>query len=325
MDSIGIGLVGTGYAAKVRAEVLHEDPRSHLVAVAGHQPEPTHELAATYGAIALPDWPTLVTHPQVDVVVIATINRDHGAIARRALEAGKHVVVEYPLALDVAEAQHLISLAQAQQRLLHVEHIELLSGIHGAIAQALPQIGTPFYVRYSNLTSKRPAPDRWTYRNDLFGFPLVGALARLHRLIHLFGSVSRVTCSARFNGSRSPETPYTSCLVSAQLTFTSGLLADVIYGKGEALWNDERILWIQAEQGAIAVDGETGTLIRPDGSQPLDLGTRRGLFAQDTTMVLDTLTQGTPLYVTPQQSLYALQVADAARRSAAIGEPICMD
>jgi len=325
MKSIGVGVVGTGYAAKVRAETFHGDSRSHLAAIAGRNPDKTREIAAPYGAIALTDWHALVTHPAVDLVVIATINRDHGAIAQAALEAGKHVVVEYPLSLQVAEAEQLIALAASRQRLLHVEHIELLSGIHGAIAQSLPQIGTPFYVRYTDLTAKRPAPDRWSYATDLFGFPLVGALSRIHRLINLFGPVATVSCQSRFWGEDSPGTAFKTCIASAQLKFTKGLVADVVYGKGEAIWIDERILTIQADGGAIVVDGETGTLLLPDQHQPLDLGSRRGLFARDTAAVLDALTTGQTPYVTPQESLYALRVADATRRASEIGQAVSVD
>lgn len=52
------------------------------------------------------------------------------------------------------------------------------------------------------------------------------------------------------------------------------------------------------------------------------MGSRRGLFAKDTAMVLDYLTTGTPLYITPDRSLQSLKVADAARRSAETGETI---
>ncbi|MBE9098151.1 Gfo/Idh/MocA family protein [Vacuolonema iberomarrocanum] len=322
MTSIGIGIVGTGYAARTRTDAFHQDGRSHIAAIAGRDPEKTTTLAQTCGAIALTDWQALVHRDDVDLVVITTINRDHGAIAHAALQAGKHVVVEYPLSLDVAEAEQILDLARAQQKLLHVEHIELLSGIHTAIANALPHIGTPFYVRYSNLNPQRPAPDRWTYRIDLFGFPLIGALARINRLIHLFGSVTRVAAQSRFWGNMLPSDPFTSCLATAQLTFSSGLVAELIYGKGEALWQAERTLAVHGEKGAIKIDGEAGTLILPDREQPLDMGSRRGLFAKDTAMVLDHLTTGASLYFFPEASLYALKVADAMRQSTETGESV---
>ncbi|MEO8893440.1 MAG: Gfo/Idh/MocA family oxidoreductase, partial [Coleofasciculaceae cyanobacterium] len=129
-DSLPIkaGIVGTGFAAKLRAETLQSDPRSHLIAVSGHTPETSQEFAHKYEAVAVESWQQLVEHPDLDLVIISTINRDHGAIAHGALNANKHVIVEYPLSLDPAEADSLIALAEAKGKLLHVEHIEILGG-----------------------------------------------------------------------------------------------------------------------------------------------------------------------------------------------------
>jgi biliverdin reductase len=122
---VRVGLVGTGYAAKLRAETLQQDERTHLIAIVGHTPEKTAAFSHNYEAKALGDWEQLV-RSDLDLVIVSNINRDHGVIARAALQNGKHVIVEYPLCLDVAEAEELIALAQAQSKLLHVEHIELL-------------------------------------------------------------------------------------------------------------------------------------------------------------------------------------------------------
>jgi biliverdin reductase len=321
MLPLKVGLVGTGYAAKLRAETLQADSRSQLVAIVGHDADKAEEFAQTHGAKVSESWAALVERSDLDLVIVSTVNRDHGAIVRAALQAEKHVVVEYPLALDFVEAEALLHLATARNKLLHVEHIELLSGIHQAVKTALPAIGTPFYIRYASLAPQRPAPQKWTYQPELFGFPLVGAVSRIHRLTNLFGEVATVSCQARFWG-EAASAGYKSCICVAQLRFVSGLVADVIYGKGETLWKADRTLEIQAEQGGILIDGEQGTLIQAEQSTPLEMGSRRGLFARDTTMVLDHLTTGAPLYVTPQASLYALRVADAARRSAETGKTV---
>ncbi|HEY9648407.1 MAG TPA: Gfo/Idh/MocA family oxidoreductase, partial [Chroococcidiopsis sp.] len=224
MTPIRVGLVGTGYAAKVRAENLVADARSQLVAIVGRDRTRTQEFAQPFETEVLSDWPALLRRDDIDLVVISTINREHGAIAQAALEADKHVVMEYPLALDVAEAERLIALAAARHRLLHVEHIELLSGIHHAIAQALPEIGTPTYVRYSNINPQQPAPLTWTYQLDQFGFPLMGAVSRIHRLTALFGQVSHVSCQARYQPNANNPAFFATCLCSAQLSFASGLV-----------------------------------------------------------------------------------------------------
>ncbi|WP_346293293.1 Gfo/Idh/MocA family oxidoreductase [Sphaerothrix gracilis] len=319
---VAAGLIGTGYAAKLRAETLQADERSQLVAVAGHTPEHTAEFAQTHGTEAAQNWQQLIERPDLDLVFICGVNRDHGPMVQAALAADKHVVVEYPLALDVDLATALIDLAQQRQRLLHVEHIELLGGLHGAMREYLPQVGQPYYARYSTINPQHPAPRRWTYHSDLFGFPLMAALSRIHRLTDLFGQVAEVNC--QFVSDRATDGYFISCLCTAQLSFASGFVAEVTYGKGEKLWAAARRMEVHAEQAGLLFEGENGTLLTPDGTQPIEVGTRRGLFAKDTRSVLDHLTTGTPLYVSPAASLYALRVADAARRSAQTGQRISL-
>ncbi|TAF57796.1 MAG: gfo/Idh/MocA family oxidoreductase, partial [Oscillatoriales cyanobacterium] len=126
---IRVGIVGTGFAAKLRAETLVADARSHLVTVAGRNPDKTAAFCQTFGAEAEVSWRKLVERDDLDLVIVCTVNRDHGAIVLAALENDKHVVVEYPLSLDVSEAERAIELAAQKQKLLHIEHIELLGGL----------------------------------------------------------------------------------------------------------------------------------------------------------------------------------------------------
>lgn len=323
-----VGLIGTGYAAKLRADALNSETRATLLAIAGRDLDRTQHFSQPYGAISYSSWQALLDRADIDLVIISTVNQDHGAIAQAALTAGKHVVVEYPLCLEVAEAETLLTLAKAQQRLLHVEHIELLGGVHQALKASLPQVGRVFYARYATIKPERPAPQRWSYHAQQFGFPLVGALSRLHRLVDVFGTVETVTCKAQFWERQNeteqqaigwPQAYYTTCLCTAQLQFHNGVMAEVTYGKGEALWQATRRCEVHGDAGALVFDGDGGTWITAEGLQPLTVGGRRGLFIQDTAMVLDHLQSGMPLYLTPEASVYTLKVADATRRSAAQG------
>lgn len=321
---IRVGLVGTGFAAKLRADTLKEDPRAQLQAVAGHTTGKTQEFSQNYQATPVNSWQELVNLDDIDLVAICTINRDHGSVARAALEAGKHVVVEYPLALDPVEAEALIDLATRQRRLLHVEHIELLGGLHNAIKESLAQAGQIFYARYATISIKRPAPRGWTYQPDLFGFPFTGALSRLHRFTDLFGQVATVSCQSQFWTAPEPEY-FTACLCCAQLRFTNGAIAEAIYGKGDRFWKSERKFELHGDRGTLVFDDSGGQLVRDDFIADISVGSRRGLFAQDTQMVLDYLTNGTPLYVTATESLYTLKVAEALRLAAETGQVISID
>lgn len=314
-----VGIVGTGYAASQRVQALQQDSRVESVAVSGHTPEKTQSFSQNYALVSVNSWEDLVNNSNLDLIVIANVNSHHGKIARAALLAGKHVIVEYPLAFSPTEAQDLINLAQKVGKLLHVEHIELLGGVHNAIKNYLPEIGKVFFARYATINPQNPARLGWTYNYDLFGFPLIGALSRIHRFTDLFGKVTAVNCQSRFWDATQPGY-YRACLCNAQLTFASGVMGEVTYGKGETLWKTDRTFEIFGEDGTLIFDGEEGFLIKGTEKRSLEVASRRGLFIKDTTMVLDHLQQGTPLYLSPNASYYALLVADAARVASQTGK-----
>lgn len=322
-NPLNVGLIGTGFAARLRAETLQADPRSRLVAVVGYNPEKTAEFAEKYGAQVIESWQDLVDLDELDLVIISTINRDHGAIAKAALTAQKHVVVEYPLSLNFEGARSLWSLSKNQHKLLHIEHIELLGGLHQAFKQTLPQLGEISYLRYSKIAPIHPAPQRWNYHKDLFGFPLVASLPSIHRFTDTLGTVETVYAQNRYWPANSDY--YRGCFCTAQLQFTSGTIADIIYGKGDIFWQPERKLEAHGHQGTLIFEGDKGSLVQLDKTTEIPVGTRRGLFAQDTQQVLDYLTEGRELYVNPQSSLYALKVACAAEISALTGEKVTVN
>jgi biliverdin reductase len=309
-----VGMVGTGYAAKKRAEALQLDERVKLVSVTGNTSEKLAQFCQTFALSGVNSWQQLVTQADIDLVFICTINRDRGAIARAAIEADKHVVVEYPLSLNPQEAAEIITLAKAKKRLLHVEHIELIGGVHQAIRQYLPEIGNVFYARYATIARKSPVARAWNYNHQMWGFPLSAALSRVHRLTDLFGEVATVNCQSRYWNDMNSDY-FTACLCNTQLRFLNGVMAEITYGKGEVFWQSYRHLEIHGDLGTLSFVGEQGKLIRGNEEIAIEVNSRRGLFAKDTQMVLDSLLANKSLYVEPSASLYALQVADAARKS----------
>ena len=311
---IKVGIVGTGYAAEKRAEAIKNDPRATLVSITGNSPERIQEYCQNFSISPVDSWQQLVTQPELDLIFVCTINRDHGKVARAALEAGKHVVVEYPLSLDAQEAAAIIALAAEKNKLLHVEHIELLGGLHQGIKQHLADIGNVFYACYTTIAPQRKVTRNWKYHREMFGFPLAAALSRIHRLTDLFGEVVEVSCKNRYWNVPNTE-DFTACLCNAQLTFTNGIIADIIYGKGDKFWYGHRTFEISGDRGTILFEGETGTLIRDKERIPISVTSRRGLFAKDTEMVLDYLTLGKPLYLQSSSSLYALEIANMAEKA----------
>lgn len=116
---IRAGLVGYGFAGQTfHAPVLSAVPGLRLAAVASSQPHKVH--ADWPGVAVVPDAAALVDRPDIDLVVVATPNAQHHRVAKAALEAGKHVVVDKPFTLDVAQARELELLSRRNNRMLSV-------------------------------------------------------------------------------------------------------------------------------------------------------------------------------------------------------------
>lgn len=96
---IRIGIVGHGSIGKVHAEALGRCPGAELAGVAGRD-----------------DYQDLLVRPDVDLVCLCTPSGLHGRQALEALRAGKHVVVEKPLALTLAEGQAVVSESRPRPR-----------------------------------------------------------------------------------------------------------------------------------------------------------------------------------------------------------------
>ncbi|HIK38629.1 MAG: Gfo/Idh/MocA family oxidoreductase [Geminocystis sp.] len=309
-----VGLVGTGHAAQRRAEAFLAHPLTTLVAVAGNTPEKTQSFSQTYGIPSVSSWQDLIEDTTIDLICISNVNKEHGKIVRAALLADKHVVVEYPLTIYPQEAEELLQLARSRNKLLHVEHIEILGGVHQAIRKYLSEIGEPFLARYSTITLKSRLTPNWTFNYSCYGYPFIAALSRITRFTDLFGRVDSVTCYSRFWDAPQPGY-FSSCYCQAQLSFKNGILVCLTYGKGDEFKSGERVLEIYGNKGTLKFEGEKGKIIRGEEEEEIEVAGRRGLFNKDTEAVIDYLTRGKPLYFTLEASIYALKVAEAIQKA----------
>jgi len=118
---IRVGLIGYGYAGKTfHAPLIAATPGLRLAAVASRDATKVHADWPRTDVVA--DAHALIARDDIDLVVIASPNDTHAPLARAALRAGKHVVVDKPFALDVDEARDLIVTARENDRLLSVFH-----------------------------------------------------------------------------------------------------------------------------------------------------------------------------------------------------------
>jgi predicted dehydrogenase len=119
MRKLHWGIIGPGAIAHQFAEALAQCDQGQLVAVASRARTRAARFAEQYGAPGIHDnYQSLVEDPQVDIVYISTPHSHHYQHCRLCLEAGKHVLLEKPLAINAAQCESLIALAKSRNLLL---------------------------------------------------------------------------------------------------------------------------------------------------------------------------------------------------------------
>ena len=113
MTKIRFGLIGSGYINRGYAAGLHigQVPDGELVAIAGGTRAPA--LAAEFGAEAVDSVPELFARDDIDAVIIGSPHTAHLPQTAMAAAAGKHVYVEKPMAVTVAECDQMIEVCRS--------------------------------------------------------------------------------------------------------------------------------------------------------------------------------------------------------------------
>jgi len=124
---LGVCIVGSGYAARtIHAPLLLSCPELHLVGFVSRQND---RSLSGFGSARI--WQTLeqaLADPEIELVVLATPNSSHERLAVQALSAGKHVLVEKPLAVTSDEVERIASAAKRNRRLVFTFHNRRLDG-----------------------------------------------------------------------------------------------------------------------------------------------------------------------------------------------------
>jgi predicted dehydrogenase len=151
---IGAAVVGYGYWGPNLARNLQERSEFNFEYLCDRDPEQRAAFSRRFPSVpALPDFAEVLDDPAVEAVVIATPPQSHFALAKAALEAGKHVLVEKPLATNLADAQELAALAQDEELVLMPGHTFIYSPAVNAVRDLIQQgeVGDIHFVTSSRM------------------------------------------------------------------------------------------------------------------------------------------------------------------------------
>jgi len=242
---VRLGVAGLGRAFTVMLPTLARDPRVTLVAAADPRADARERFAADFGAKTYSTVAELCADPAVEAVYVATPHQHHAAHTRLAAQAGKHVLVEKPIALTLGDASAMIDAARAGGVHLIVGHSHSFDAPI-ARTRALIESGAFGHVRmiaalnYTDFLYRPRRPEELDTAQG--GGALFNQAPHQVDVVRLLGGgrVKSVrAATGAWDASRPTEGSY-----AALLTFENGVFASLAYGGYGNFDSDELQGWI---------------------------------------------------------------------------------
>jgi predicted dehydrogenase len=197
-----VGVIGTGFGSLVQIPAFRAHPRAEVVAVASGTPGKAKKTADAFGVPhAFDDWTELVT-ADLDLVSITTPPALHHPMAVAALDAGRHVLCEKPMAMSAVEAEEMLAHGERARRVHVIDHELRFNPNRWKVRRLIEEgfIGAPRHVLLTAVNASRLDPAKpwgWWY-DEARGGGLLGAVGshQVDLLRYWLGEIAAVTGTA---------------------------------------------------------------------------------------------------------------------------------
>ena len=229
-----IGVAGAGHFVRYHALKVAAAERAVLVGIHDRDAERAQTVGWEAGAPHLPFEALL---EQIDALIVATPADTHHAVAVAALRAGKHVLVEKPIASTLAQADEMAALATERGLVLQVGHLERFSAAYQAMAA---RTGPPLYIEATRIAPFKPRGTDVSVILDLMIHDLDLILTLIDSPIESVDAVGAAVASLHED------------IANARIRFASGAVATITASRISA--RTERRMRIFAQDSYLGVD-----------------------------------------------------------------------
>jgi myo-inositol 2-dehydrogenase/D-chiro-inositol 1-dehydrogenase len=323
-DSLRVGVVGAGLIAGCHVRAYAKASDVDVVAVADGRLAKAEQLAATVGAKVCADLDEVLALDP-DVISVCTPPASHADLTVRALEAGRHVLCEKPLALSVADARRIKDAAEASDRVVMIGHVSRYEPDHRAARDlvAAGQVGEVAMMVHS-MTASMPgwSEGGWLARPEESGGPLLDL--SVHSFDYLAWVIGSPAVRVHAVAADSPVGPATYGV--ATVRYANGAMGQV-----EASWAHPADRGFKAVVEIVGTDGRIGwsydsimggAIYLADGGVTwLDPLGERG-YGREVAAFVDAVRAGGPSPVPVADGFAATRTALAALQSVRTGEPV---
>ena len=234
-EQLRIGIAGAGHFGRFHALKVAASPRARLIGL--HDPDTARAEAVGREAGRAPALPFPALLDAADAVVIAAPAEVHHELAAAALRAGKHVLIEKPIAATLAQADELASLAAAGNRVLQVGHLLRYSAEHRAISS---RITRPLFIEATRIAPYKPRGTDVSVILDLMIHDLDLVLALVDSPMESVDALGAAVSSANED------------IANARVRFANGCVAAITASRISL--KTERRMRLFSEEGYLSAD-----------------------------------------------------------------------
>lgn len=249
--ALGLGVIGLGMAGAVMVRAAARHPGVVVAAAADPQPAPREAFGRDFNARTYADARALVEDPSVEVVYVATPHQFHAEHAVMAAERGKHVILEKPMALTLADCDRIIAAVERANVHLIVGHTHAFDpavrAMRGLIASGeMGALGMLASWNYTNYLYRPRRPEELDTSKG--GGILFNQVPHQIETVRLLGGGLVRSVRAQV-GILDPARP-TEANCTAFLEFADGVPATLVYSGYDFFDTDELHFWI-SERGSV--------------------------------------------------------------------------
>jgi len=159
---VRIGIIGCGSISEFRhAPEYAQNPNAEIVAYFDPQTHRAEKLASLYGGVVVKDYNAIMEDKSIDAISDCSTNEMHHVITTKALESGKHVLCEKPIAVSLEGAQQMLAASKKYGKILMLDHNQRLAAAHQK-AKAILQSGELGRVITFSTTFGHKGPEYWS-------------------------------------------------------------------------------------------------------------------------------------------------------------------
>lgn len=321
MKKLRVGIIGAGYIGGVHAALLARDERVSVTLVHDVAVESAERLARSSGAVVANSVSDLING--VDALYITTPNTKHTALALAAIEAGKNVFCEKPMATSIEDARTLFEAASRSDAVFQVGHNRRFAPVYATLKQMLMKSG-PAHSAHVKMNRGELINPPWVGDPAITGGFLYETTIHMFDMMRfLFGEVRSI--DAVGSSHEYPETDDFSVL----LRFESSMHA-VLSSSADSSWlfPFERVevfchhatittREMESISHSEGLDGGHGTRSMQQLSKEEKWG-----YAQEDRAFVDSIVDGAPVAVTASDGFKSVELVDACYRAVEAGERI---